>query len=106
MERDVNPAGYMWRGTRSVKDPLLGCEKCVIKVPLMFCCTVPLYTEDVHAQVHITQNILQMLHSQRQPTYSRAGCATTSLLDANTVTPLMQNAFMVTNTRKLMSCLT
>lgn len=54
MERDVNPAGYMWWGTRSVKNALLGCEKCVIKVALMFCCMVLLYTEDVHAQVHIT----------------------------------------------------
>lgn len=72
----------------------------------MFCCIVLLCTEAVHAQVHITQNILQMLHSQRQPTHRQAGCAATSQLDSSTVTPLMQNTSMVTNTMKLMSCLT
>lgn len=39
----------------------------------MFCCVVLLYTEDVHAQAHITQNILQMLHIQRQPTHRQPG---------------------------------
>lgn len=95
MKRDVDPAGYVWRGTHCVKDALLRCEKCVIKVTLMFCCMVLLYTEDVHAQVHITQNILQMLHSERKPTPP---------LNPRMVTPLMQNT--VTNTTKLMSCLT
>lgn len=62
---------------------------------------VLLYAEDVHAQVHITQNILQMLRRQRKPTHRQAGCATTSLLDSRTVTPLMQNNAMI-----LMSYLT
>jgi len=104
--RDKDPAGYMWWGTRRVKDALFGWEKCVIKVTLMFCCMVLFHSEDVHAQVHFTQNVLQMLHSQRQPTYSEAGWATTSLLDSNMATPPVQNTSMVTNTRKLMNCLT
>lgn len=52
---------------------------------------VLLYTEDVHAQVHITQNILQMLHSQGQATHRQAGYATTPLLDSSMVILLMQN---------------
>lgn len=90
----------------SVKDALFGCEKCVIKVSLMFCCAVPLCADDVHAQVHITQNILQMLRSERRPTHRRAGCAATPPLDSGMVTPLMQSTSVVTNTMRLMSCLT
>lgn len=95
--RDVDPAGCMWRGTQCVKDALLRCEKCVIKVALMLCCMLLLYTEDVHAQVHITPNILQMLCSRRKPTpppYLRR------------VTQLTRNTSMVTNTSTLMSCVT
>lgn len=85
----------------------LGWEKCVIKVSLMFCCIVLFCSEDIQdAQVHIRQNVLQTLHSQGQPADRQTECGTTSLLDSNTVTPLMQNPSMVTNTRKLMSCLT
>lgn len=105
-EEGRNGERYRSCTTHSVKEALLGCEKCVIKVPLMFCCMVLLHTEDVHAQVHITQNILQMLHSQRQPTHRQAGCGTTPPLDLSMVTPLVRSTSMVTNTMKLMSCLT
>lgn len=98
MKRDVDPARYVWRGTHCVKDALLRCEKCVIKVTLMFCCVVLLDTEDVHARVHNPKKYTaDAPQPEKQPTPP---------LDLSVVTPLMQNSDTVTNTKKIMSCLT
>lgn len=98
MKRDVDPAWYVWRGTHCVREALLRCEKCVIKVTLMFCCMVLLYTEDIHARVHNPKKYTaDVPQPKKQPT---------PLLDQSMVTPLMQNNDTVTNTKKLMSCLT
>lgn len=98
MKRDVDPAWYVWRGTHCDREALLRCEKCVIKVTLMFCCMVLLYTEDIHARVHNPKKYTaDVPQPKKQPT---------PLLDQSMVTPLMQNNDTVTNTRKLMSCLT
>lgn len=81
------------------------CQGCSVRrgevCNLMLSCMMPLHIEDVHAQVDITQDILQMLHTSHS--HSQAGCATASQLESSVVPPSMQNTSIVTNTMKLMS---
>lgn len=89
------PPGVCAEGKLGVKHALLWCEKCVIKVGLVFCSLVLLHTQDVRAQVGITPDRMQMLLGQRK---------STSPQDQSAVPPLAQSTLTETNIPEPTSC--
>lgn len=89
------PLGVCAEEELGVKHALLRCEKCVIKVGLVFCSVVLLHTKDVRAQVCITPDRAQMLLSQRKSTPPQ---------DQSAVPPLVQSTLTETNTPEPTSC--